>query len=295
MQAPRLIMAKRLLLSVFLTAALLLLSGQQCSSPSPAGPNTPGIGQPRPGNAPAVLTSILGEYDVTFSGRVGGPYEPTNSIVSGTTTGIVNFTSSGYVSISPSKPGVIAVSNGQTIPGVNPQDVIFGAAVMQNPVAVSMGTIRASEPGDFSIFSMMEFALPSGSNQLLYTGCSGTGGPFSCVPMFYRRTTYSGDSVNLIYFVNQVGSDGQSYSVSGQLMDRHTAEAAAANLFSVPITSPILGTFNELFVFDTTTSFQLTITGQTITGQVTGAGRSVTGSVPQTAILEVSIQGTRRP
>ena len=239
------------------------------------------------------LASFYGDYDVTFTGRTGGEYQPTNSIVSGTTTGIVPFSLAGTVSISASEPGVIAVPNGETIPGVAPEDVIFGAAVMQNPVHVFMGTQEASRPGDFGFFSMMRFGLPAGSNLLFYTGCSG-GGAFSCVPMFFRRTTPSGDSVNLIYFIIRGSGNQDAFTLYGKLVDTHTTEAAAANLFSVPITSPILGSFNDSFMFNRGALFEITLSGNNISGWIQGTGGSVAQLVPQTALFEATFSGSKK-
>ncbi len=243
-----------------------------------------------------LLSSFYGDYDVTFTGRTGGEYQPTNSIVTGTTTGIVSFSLAGTISLSASEPGVIAVPNGETIPGVAPEDVIFGAAVMQNPVHVFMGTQEASRPGDFGFFSMMRFGLPAGSNLLTYSGgCSpGGGNAFDCVPEFFRRTTPSGDSVNLIYFTIRVSGNQNTLSIYGQLVDTHTTEAAAANLFSVPITSPILGTFNDSFMFNRGALFEIIVSGNNISGRILGTGESVAQLVPQTAIFEATFSGSKK-
>ena len=237
-----------------------------------------------------LLAPFYGNYNVTYTGRVGGEYQPTDSLVTGTTTGVVPFViTGGTVTLSASEPGVIAVPPGETIPGVAPEDIIFGAAVMQNPIQVFMGTPEASQSGDFGIFSMMRFGLPSDSNQLFYTGDENLSA-FSYVPIFYRRTTMSGDSVNLVYFTSQVYGENNTIRINGKLVDRHTAEAAAANLFSVPIESPILGSFNDQFMFDQGTLFEITVLGNNISGRIQGTGVSVAGLVPQTAIFEVTFE-----
>ena len=235
---------------------------------------------------------FLGNYKVTFTGKVGGPYEPTGSIVTGTTTGILPFSLEGNITLSESEPGVIGVPEGTTIPGINPEDIIYGAAVIQNPVHVFIGTEKATRPGDFGLYSMMKFGLPGDPNQLFYSGCNGDG-PFNCVPMFFRRHTYSGESVNLIYFTINVNGSADSLIINGILYDRHTAEAAAANLFSVPVESPILGTFMDVFMLNVLSSYQIVIKGNKISGWIKGSGYSVAGLAPQKAILELEFEGTK--
>ncbi len=240
-----------------------------------------------------LLTPFYGNYNVTFKGQVGAEYQPTGSLVDGTTTGIVTFLTGGTITLSASEPGVIAVPSGETIPGMVPENVIFGAAVMQNPIHVFMGTPEASQAGDFGIFSMLRLGLPSEPNQLFYSGCSGAGGPFSCVPMFFRRTTMSGDSVNLVYFTSQVSVNNNNITINGKLVDEHTAEAAAANLFGVPIESPILGSFNDQFMFEQGALFKITVSGNSISGWIKGTGISVAGLAPQTAIFEATFEGIK--
>ena len=256
------------------------------------GDNSNGSGG-SPNQGPFLLSAFYSDYNVTFTGRTGGEYQPTDSLVTGTTTGVVSFSRAGTISLSTSELGVIAVPHGETIPGVAPGDVIFGAAVMQNPLHVFMGTHEASRAGDFAIFSMMRFGLPADPSQLFYTGCSGSS-IFNCVPMFFRRTTPSGDSVNLIYFTIQVSGNENKIFIYGKLVDRHIMESAAANLFSVPITSPILGSFNDSFMFDQGATFEITVSGNSISGRIQGTGSSVAQLVPQTAIFEVTFAGVRK-
>lgn len=238
------------------------------------------------------VNPILGNYKVTFVGRVGGPYEPTGSIIIGTTTGIVPFSLEGNVTLSESEPGVISVPAGTTIPGISPEDIIYGAAVIQNPIDVFIGTKEVNRPGDFGLHSMMKFGLPSDPNQLFYSGCNGDG-PFNCLPMFYRRHTYNGESVNLVYFTIDVYGNADSIIINGVLHDRHISEAAALNLFSVPIVSPMLGTLYDIFRLNILTSYKILIKGPKVTGWIKGAGYSVGGLAPQKAVLEVEFEGTK--
>lgn len=238
------------------------------------------------------LALFYGDYNVTFRGQVGGEYQPTNSIVSGTTTGLSSFSTAGTISLSASEPGVISVPAGEAIPGVAPEDIIFGAAVMQNPIRVVMGATQASPVGNFSIFSLLKFGLPSGPT-LLDRGCSGGRGPFSCVPVFFRRTTLSGDSVNLVYFTIQASGNNSMIRINGRLMDTHKAEAAAANLFSVPIKSPILGAFIDQFMFDKSATFEMIVSGNSISGWFQETGISAAGLAPQTAIYKITFDGVK--
>ncbi len=245
------------------------------------------------------LESIYGEYDVTIAGRVGGPYEPTGSIVSGTTAGVVDFAATGSVALSASQPGVIAVPSGTSIPGVAPEDVIFGAAYMCNPIHVFLGTRTVDAAGDFGLYEMVTIGIPADPVDI-YPEYDGRGQcevpadqPFACSPTFFQSTAPSGSNVNLIYFVTQVEGDGERLTVRGELRDTHTAEAAAANLFTVPIESPLLGNMNDQFMFAEGASFELTIVGNTLSGTIRGEGRSVAGLVPQTAILEATLSGSK--
>ncbi len=42
-----------------------------------------------------LLAPFYGNYNVTYTGRVGGEYQPTDSLVTGTTTGVVPFVITG--------------------------------------------------------------------------------------------------------------------------------------------------------------------------------------------------------
>jgi hypothetical protein len=238
------------------------------------------------------IAPYLGNYKVTFTGTVGGPHEPSGSIVSGTTAGIITFSLEGNITLSESEPGVIAVPKGTSIPGIKPEDIIYGAAVMQNPLRIFIGTEEASRPGDFGLYSSMKFGLPDDPSQLFYSGCYGEG-PFNCVPMFFRRHSYSGKSVNLVYFTISASGNNDSVIISGTLYDRHLSEAAAANIFNVPVESPILGNYNDNFAFSQQTQFKLVIKGNEIMGWIKGTGSSVAGMVSQQAIFEVEIGGTK--
>lgn len=240
----------------------------------------------------ASVNPFLGNYKVTFVGQVGGPYEPTGSIIIGTTTGIVPFSLAGNITLSESEPGVINIPEGTTIPGIDPKDIIYGMAVIQNPFQVFIGTEKATRPGDFGLFSMMKFGIPSDPNQLLYSGCNGVG-PFNCVPMFLSRHTYSGESVNLVYFTIDVNGNADSVTINGILYDRHVSEAAAANLFTVPVESPILGTLNDIFLLNTRSSYKIVIKGDKISGWIKGTGYSIAGLAPQKATLEAEFEGTK--
>jgi len=241
------------------------------------------------------LSSLYGDYDVVFTGQVGGYYQPTNSLVSGTTTGIINFSKQGAISMSKSKPGVIAVDPGETIPGVNPDDVIFGAAVMQNPIHVFMGTLEASQAGDFGIHSMMEFGIPSGPTQIFESACTPTKEkPFICVPKFFQRANPAKGSVNLIYFTTRVYEKNNGIVVEGKLVDKHSAEATVVNIFNVPVESPILGSFNDSFMFDKGLLFQMMVSGNNISGWIKGTSSSIAGLVPQSAVFQANFQGSKR-
>jgi len=240
----------------------------------------------------ASVDPFLGNYKVAFVGQVGGPYEPTGSIIIGTTTGIVPFSLEGNIKLSESEPGVIAVPEETTIPGIDPEDIIYGAAVIQNPVQVFIGTEEVTRPGDFGLYSMVKLGLPSDANQLFYSGCNGDG-PFNCVPMFFRSHTYSGESVNLVYFIIDVNGNADSVIIKGILYDRHISEAAAANLFTVTVESPILGTFNDCFMLNVLTSYEIVIKENKISGWIKGAGHSIAGLAPQEAILEVEFEGIK--
>jgi hypothetical protein len=254
----------------------------------------PGDGSARPFKRETVWHPYFGEYQVTFQGRVGGEYQPSNSIVSGTTSGIREFTITGNITLSAAEPGVITVKPGQTVPGVKDQDIILDAAVLQNPLHVFMGTPNATGVGDFGLHSVLRFGIPDGPQELEFTGCTKEGDPFNCVPVFLKRAAPSGRSVNLVYFVVETQGYGRGLYVKGTLFDRHVAEAAAANLFSVPISSPIMGDYNDPFMFREGTVFELTIIGQQISGTIRGSGSSVAGLVPQEAIFEARFEGRKK-
>ncbi len=120
--------------------------------------------------------------------------------------------------------------------------------------------------------------------------------PFFCVPTFMQSTTPTGDYVNLVYFVVTMDHDGEGFIINGQLVDRHGAEAAAANLFTVPIDSPIMGDgYPDTFAFSNLgCTFSMKIVGDSVTGTISGQGRSVAGFAPQTGIIEASFSGSKQ-
>jgi hypothetical protein len=248
------------------------------------------------------LAPFFGEYAVTIKGSVGGPYEPSGSIVSGTTTGIWPFTTAGTVTLKAPRVGVMAVPPGMTIPGVKPSDIIFGAALMRNPIDVYVGTPSASVAGDQRIHTTLTFGIPAAggvNNDLNFSGSGcvaglNPGASWDCIPLFYEPRVMSGETVDLTYLVNRVTGDATQIRVTGLLVDRHAAEATVANLFMVPISTPIGGDFADIFYFQDGMSFELTVAGNAIRGSISGSGRSVAGLVPQTAILEATLTGTRR-
>ncbi len=239
------------------------------------------------------FNTYLGEYLVTFSGQVGGKHLPTNSIVSGTTTGIQGFTTTGVIILSPSEPGVIGIKPGMQIAGLDPNNNILDAAVIQNPLHVFMGTPNASGVGDFGIYSMMRFGIPL-SQRLTYTGCGNKNNPFNCVPVYFKSAPDSGRSVNLIYFTIQTSWENNGLYIKGSLHDTHASEAASANLFWVPVSSPILGNYNDPFMLKIGSIFEIHVSGRQISGRFKGAGESVAGTVSQTSILNFEFKGVRK-
>ena len=243
----------------------------------PAGPGTTD-------NIPAALRATFGSYDVTYTATIskhGGPPEP-----------VPLDKAAAAIEISGSQPGVMGVDPGTVIPGVAPEDVIFGAAYVQNPVHVFMGTASANQHGDFGIWSSVWIGLPPDPVDLEYVGCGGQGF-FSCSPIFFQHAE-STDAVNLIYYA--VGVEQQQngdVTFSGFLADDHRSEAAAANGFSILATNDILGTFVDQYIFDEGATFSFTVSNDAISGSCVGTGRSLVGSEPDPATFRITFGGNK--
>ena len=236
---------------------------------------------------PNELSGVCCEYDLTFEIQLGWMKD-------GETR---SFTRPGSLTVRPSEPGVINVPEGTTLPGVSPEDVMFGAAYVQNPVSVSFGTTGFDTHGDFGIFTMVRYGIPIGGPYIFaYDGCDAVAdgkGPFECVPHFYGATETSG-SVNLVYFSNRamMGADGLVY-LSGYLADDHTAEASAANQAFVHFTHDTYGEMNDIFIFYKGAEYSLTIDGTQVSGSFAGVARSASGMVYEDLAVTATFTGTR--
>ena len=161
----------RLLLAFSLLVALTLGCGGE------EGPNDP-PGQTS--NIPAALQAVLGDYNITYDAEI---------TKAGQAPRKVKLASPATISVTASQPGVMAVPEGMTIPGLQPEDIIFGAAYVQNPVHVFMGTQTADQHGDFGVWSSVWIGLPPDQVDLEYTVCDQGEDRFSCSPMSWIRST----------------------------------------------------------------------------------------------------------
>ena len=195
--------------------------------------------------------------------------------------------------ISGGQPGVMGIDPGTTVPGVDPQDVIFGAAYVQNPVHVFVGTATADQDGDFGIWSSVWYGIPADAVDLQFTGCQGVDGPFACSPQFFEAAEMD-DSVNLIYFATSVTeyADGD-IRYSGTLVDDHRSEAAAANGFSLQADHDILGPGVYPYLLDEGATFEFTFHGAAVSGSLTGTGRALISSEPDVVTFSVNFGGTK--
>lgn len=242
------------------------------------GPAGPGVED----NIPAALRDTFGSYAVTYTATItkdGGLPEalPANKTAA-------------FIEITGSQPGVMGVDPGTVIPGIAPEDVIFGAAYVQNPVHVFMGTASANQHGDFGIWSSVWIGLPPDPVNLEYVGCGGQGF-FNCSPVFFQHAE-STDAVNLIYYAVSVEQlQNGDVAFSGFLADDHRSEAAAANGFSILATHDILGTFVDQYIFDEGATFSFTVSNDAISGSCVGVGRSLIGSEPDQATFRITFGG----
>ena len=214
---------------------------------------------------PTALSAVLGDYSITANA--------TMSNAGGWTMRLAPGASPATLSLRASRPGVMGVPNGMTIPGITPSDIIYGAAYVQNPVHVFMGTTTQDQHGDFGIWSSVWIGLPPNPVHLEYVGCEGEG-VFGCSPVFFQSADVT-DQVNLVYFaVSVTGARNGDITISGYLSDTHKSEAAATNGFAVRVTDAILGQFVDQYIFYEGATFTLTIQGTHISGVVEGVGRS---------------------
>lgn len=267
-------MLKRRLLFACLFACMLL----GCSGgDDPSGPGTDD-------SIPAALRATFGTYNVTYTATItkaGGSPEP-----------VLPDKAAAAIEITGSQPGVMGVDPGTVIPGLSPEDVIYGAAYVQNPVHIFMGTATANQHGDFGMWSSVWLGLPPDSVNLEFVGCDGQGF-FNCSPVFFQHAEVT-DAVNLIYYaVNVAEQQNGDVVFSGFLADDHRSEAAAANGFSILATHDILGQFVDIYIFDEGATFSFTVAGDAISGNCQGVGRSLIGSEPDEATFRITFGGNK--
>jgi len=241
-------------------------------------------GQPEPtSNLPAELLATFGTYDITYTTSI--------TRADGIREVLVADKIAAAIEITGSQPGVMGVDPGTTIPGIAPEDVIFGAAYVQNPVHVFIGTDSQNQDGDFGIWSSVWIGLPPGPAQLEYVGCSGSDGPFRCSPVFFQSAEVT-DSVNLIYYATSVTeyADGD-IDFSGFLADDHRSEAAAINGFSMLANHDILGEGVYPYLFDEGATFDFTVRNGTVEGTITGVGRALISAEPGVVTFTITFGG----
>jgi len=247
------------------------------------------------GGAPAAnvlgpLAAVYGEYDVTL--QIQYTWLDKGAVES--------FTRAGYVNVAASEPGVVNVPEGTSLPGIPPEAVMFGAAYVQNPAHVSMGTLGFDQHGDCGIISTLRFGIPIGDAYIFaYDGCDAVAdaasgkGAFACVPHFYGAAETS-DSVNLVYFLNTaaIAADG-TVTLSGYLADDHTAEAAAANQAFVHFVHEWFGEMDDIFILREGATFSVTLGGGQVTGQFRGVARSASTMIAEDLLVEAWFGGKR--
>lgn len=241
-------------------------------------------------NIPASLSAVYGEYDLTMQIQY-------TWLAKGAVT---MFTRPGYIDIRPSEPGVVNIPPGTSLPGIPPEEVMFGAAYVQNPVHVSIGTLDFSQHGDCGIISTLRIGIPIGDGYIFsYDGCDAVAdvksskGAFSCVPHFYG-TAETSDSVNLVYFMNIVAIDADgTVTITGYLADDHVEEAAAANQAFVHFLHDWFGPMDDIFILGEGTTFTATIGAGGITGQFRGVARSASTMIFEDLLVEAWFGGKR--
>lgn len=273
-------------------------------APAGTGTVTP-AGPPNPAAADLLLQPFTGDYSATFISQVGTRNTPTGTITSNTIAGLVDFTSTGTISLRLSAPGVISIPIGEVIPGVPAQDILFGESVAQNPVDVAIVTPFLVQVGDFNLHSITELALPADADTLLYNGCTtiaqqGTQSTTQCVPVFFRAARPADQGVSPIHFTVEATTAPSTLTpvpgtliLAGQLRTIQPG-VTIANAFIVPVAVPFSGTVNDTFIFSRGATFQMTVTGTSLIGSIQATGVSSAGLVTQPATLTVNFQGTKR-
>lgn len=285
-----------ILLGLCLALGLPVMAGCGGTLPTPDGGTddgtdddldggTGGSSQTSPLN---VLNSFYGEFQVTFSGKVGGLYQPG---ASATTSGVTNVLQNGTLTLAGSEAGFINVATGSSVPGLDPNDVKQGVVAVQNPIGLRMSTLNSTSAGSFYLRTIT--ALTSNPAIVLDSDCDGGQGVYTCPAEFFPPADLDGDTDNYLYFTVQASRNGNELRVTGRLVDTHFEEGFGGNAFQVPV---IVGNAAgiDTFVLDRGAVFELTVNGQNITGSVNGTGYSAAGDVPQAALFEVTFQGTRR-
>lgn len=237
-------------------------------------------------NLPAALVATFGTYDITYTASITKA-DGTRRVLGADKVGAA-------IEISGSQPGVMGVDPGTTVPGVDPADVIFGAAYVQNPVHVFVGSDTQNQDGDFGVWSSVWIGLPPDAVDLQYDGCEGEGGPFACSPRFFEAAE-STDAVNLIYHATSVTEHANgNIDFSGTLIDDHRSEAAAANGFWLQADHDILGPGVYPYLYDEGATFEFTVRDGAVSGTVAGTGRALIGSEPAVVQFTVTFGGGKR-
>lgn len=273
------------------TALLVIALALIAACGDDGGGTAPDEGQPA-ANLPGALTDVYGEYEISLQIQYTWPGKGR----------VASFTRPGYVNVAASEPGVINVPPGTELPGIPSSEVMFGAAYVQNPVHVSIGTLGFDQHGDCGIISTLRIGIPIGDAYIFsYDGCDAVAdagankGAFACVPHFYG-TAEASDSVNLVYFMNVATvNDAGTVMLTGYLADDHVEEAAAANQAYVHFVHEWFGPMDDIFILGEGTTFSLTIGSGQIVGQFRGVARSATAMIVEDLLVEATFGGKRSP
>ena len=239
------------------------------------------------------LVSALGNYRVRVQGRAGGPVQSSAGPVGGSLAGVLGFGYDAVLSVRGGEPGLINVPKGATLPGVNVQEVGYGKAQVTNTLDFQLSTQAQGPHGTFMLWSQAAAGVIA-SEERFERSCTASSA-FSCPADFSPPKSFTLDGeVNLIYCVNHVTGTAAGIRLQGVVVDTHTSESTALNMFGARAQSVILGSYDEPYLFAPgSTTYEIEIVGDKVRGVIRGQGQSITGLISQPALFDATFEGTK--
>lgn len=239
------------------------------------------------------LVDALGNYRVRVQGRAGGAAQSSAGSVAGSLAGVLGFQYDAVLTVRAGLPGLINVPKGVSLPGVSAQNLGYGKAQVTNTLDIRLSTQAQGPHGTFMLWSQAAAGVIA-NEERFERSCTDSSA-FSCPADFSPPKSFTVEGeVNLIYCVNHVTGNARGITLQGKVVDTHTAESTALNMFGARAQSSILGSYDEPYLFAPgSTTYEIEIVGDKVRGSIHGQGQSITGLISQPALFDATFEGSR--